>query len=181
MIDISVTPSVKIFAGNDTNAAINQPVQLKVIELGASGVNQYSWFPSSFLNNPSSDAPIATLPSDITYTVVGTTPEGCQGTDEIRIKVYKGPDIYVPTGFTPNNDGKNDILRAIPVGIKEFRFFKVFNRWGQMIFFTKDPSNGWDGKIKGINQPTSTYVWMAEAIDYTGKTIFKKGIITVIR
>jgi len=115
------------------------------------------------------------------YQVTATTPNGCQGSDEIKIKVYKGPDIYVPNAFTPNNDGLNDILKAFPVGIKEFRFFKVFNRWGQTIFATKDPARGWDGTIKGIAQPTGVYVWIAEAVDYTGKAITKKGVVTIIR
>jgi gliding motility-associated-like protein len=180
-VDVKVIPVVKIFAGNDTIAAINQPVQLKVIETSIAGVAQYTWTPGSFLNNAASANPIAILPYDQYYIVTGTTPEGCEGFDDILIKVYKGPEIYVPSGFTPNNDGLNDLLKVIPVGIKEFRYFRVYNRWGQMIFSTRDPSTGWDGKINGIEQPTSSFVWMAEAVDYKGNLLSRKGVTTIVR
>lgn len=181
IVNIAVTPEVKIFAGNDTVAATNQPLQLNVVELGNAGVTSFIWTPGNFLNDDLISSPVATLPYDMVYRVTASTVNGCQGWDDIKIKVYKGPDIYIPSAFSPNNDGLNDILKAFPVGIKEFRFFKIFNRWGQAIFSTKDPSRGWDGKIRGIVQPTGVYIWIAEAIDYTGKPIVKKGTVTIIR
>ena len=180
-VNVKVIPTVKIFAGNDTVSAVNQPIQLKVIERSIAGVTQYTWSPGSFLNNAGIATPVAILTYDMHYVVTGTTPEGCEGTDDILIKVYKGPEIYVPSGFTPNNDGLNDLLKAIPVGIKEFRFFRIYNRWGQMVFSTSIPSRGWDGKINGIEQPTSTFVWMAEAVDYKGNLIIRKGVTTIVR
>jgi len=178
---VTVTPAVQLFAGNDTIAATNQPIQLAAIELNNSGVTQYNWSPATFLNNPSIANPVAILPFDMRYTVTGITPEGCEGMDELFIKVYKGPEIYVPSGFTPDDNGLNDILRAIPVGIREFRYFRIFNRWGQLVFQTQDPAKGWDGKINGVKQPTGTFVWMAEAIDYTGNRLNRKGVVTIIR
>jgi gliding motility-associated-like protein len=180
-VTVAVTPSVKIFAGNDTIAAMNQPMQLKVVETGTAGVTQYRWSPAFFLDNETIANPVATLPHDQVYTVTGTTADGCEGTDDIRIKVYKGPDIYVPSGFTPNSDGLNDILYAIPVGIKEFRQFRIFNRWGQTIFLTRNASQGWDGKIGGRPQGTGTYIWIADGVDYLGNVITKKGSVTIIR
>ena len=180
-VDVKVIPVVKIFAGNDTIAAINQPIQLKVVETSIAGVTQYSWSPATFLNNAAIATPVAILPFDQHYIITGTTPEGCEGYDDILIKVYKGPEIYVPSGFTPNNDGLNDLLKAIPVGIKEFRYFRIYNRWGQMIFSTRNPSVGWDGKINGTEQPTGTFVWMAEAVDYKGNLVSRKGVVTIVR
>jgi gliding motility-associated-like protein len=103
------------------------------------------------------------------------------GEGVIRIKVYKGPDIYVPSGFTPNNDGLNDRLTPVAVGIKEFKFFRVFNRWGQLVFATADSQKGWDGKIKGAELSTGSFVWMAEGIDYKGNSVRRKGVVTIIR
>lgn len=180
-VDVTVTPAVKIFAGNDTIAGINQPIQLEVKELGSAGVTQYSWSPGTFLDNSTSATPIATLPYDYRYIVTGTTPEGCIGMDDVMIKVYKGPDIYVPSAFTPNNDGLNDVLKAVAVGIQDFKYLKIYNRWGQEIFSTREPSRGWDGRINGLDQPTGTYVWIAEAIDYKGNAISRKGVVTIIR
>ncbi len=173
--------TVKIFAGNDTVAAINQPLQLLARETTNIGVTNYSWSPRNFLDNPDIASPIATLAQDYHYVVTGKTPGGCTTTDDIFIKVYKGPDIYVPSGFTPNNDGLNDVLKAIPVGIRELRYFRIFNRWGQMVFSTRNPQQGWDGKIKGAEQPTGSFVWVAEAIDYLGNQVVYKGIVTIIR
>ncbi|HMK27585.1 MAG TPA: choice-of-anchor L domain-containing protein [Chitinophagaceae bacterium] len=180
-VDVKVISTVKIFAGNDTVAAINQPIQLKVIETSIAGVTQYSWSPGTFLNNAGIANPVAILPFDYRYIIKGITAEGCEGYDDILIKVYKGPEIYVPSGFTPNNDGLNDLLKAIPVGIKEFRYFRIYNRWGQMIFSTRNPSIGWDGKMNGTEQPSGTFVWMAEAIDYKGNLLNRKGVVTIVR
>ncbi|MBL7732137.1 MAG: choice-of-anchor L domain-containing protein [Chitinophagaceae bacterium] len=180
-VRIDVVPAVKLFAGRDTVAAIGQPIQLNAVELNASGVTQYTWTPADYLSNPLIANPIATLPRDMRYIVTGTTPEGCEGKDDIFIKAYKGPEIYVPSGFTPDNNGLNDVLRPIPVGIKEFRFFRVFNRWGQLVFSTSDPRRGWDGTINGVPQPTGSFVWMAEAVDFRGNVITRKGVFTIIR
>ncbi len=180
-VEVKVTPAVKIFAGRDTVSATNQPIQLQVRELSNTGVTEYAWSPGNFLNDPRIANPVATLPFDFRFIVTGTTAEGCEGKDDVFIKVYLGPEIYVPTGFTPNNDGKNDILKAIPVGISQFKFLRVYNRWGQIIFSTQDPSRGWDGRINGVEQPTGTFIWMAEAIDYKGNTLYRKGVLTLIR
>jgi gliding motility-associated-like protein len=181
IVKVNVTPAVRLFAGNDTIAAMNQPLQLNVREMSLAGVTNYSWTPATSLVGANSASPIATLTSDQRFLVIGTTPEGCQGMDDVLVKVYKGPDIYVPSGFTPNNDGLNDFLAPVPVGIKEFRFFRVFNRWGQLIYFTQDPKRGWDGKFRGTEQTTGTFVWMAEAIDYKGNLVTRKGVVTIIR
>lgn len=180
-VNINVTPAFRIFAGNDTIAAMNQPLQLNASEIGNAGVTEYNWLPGTNLDNPSVADPVATLTQDTRYIVTGRTPEGCEAQDDVFIKVYQGPEIYVPKAFTPNNDGLNDILKAIPVGIREFRHFTIYNRWGNVIFSTKDPSRGWDGRMNGIEQQTNTFVWIAEAIDYMGNHITRKGVITLIK
>lgn len=76
------------------------------------GFTNYSWAPSTGLNSDAVPNPVAVLSQDIMYTVTATNALGCSATDAIRIKVYKGPDIYVPNAFTPNGDTKNDWLRA---------------------------------------------------------------------
>jgi gliding motility-associated-like protein len=180
MVSITVTPAVSLFAGRDTSVANNQPVQLNVIQNGSQTVTNYNWSPPTGLDNPNIRTPIATLDRDILYIVKGTTPANCEGTDSMLVKRYKGPEIYVPTVFTPNGDGNNDILRALAFGMTEYRYFRIFNRWGQQVFFTKDFSRGWDGRIQGKMQETGTFVWMAEAVDFRGTIIKRKGTTTLM-
>ena len=175
----SKTISIKkidVFAGYDTIVSINQPLQLF-----ASGAKDYTWSSSQHLDNPSSDHPIATLPQSQTYFLSGVTAEGCIGYDTINIKVYKGPEIYVPNAFTPNSDGTNDVFRPILPGIKELLYFSVYNRWGQLIFSTKEIGKGWDGKLKGIDQPGGGFVWMLKVITFQGNIIERKGSVFLIK
>lgn len=180
-VTIIVTPPTLVSAGRDTSVVLGQPFQLMASDVNNSGFTQYLWSPSIGLNNSSIQNPITDAQQEITYTVTATTPAGCEGTDAIHIKVYKGPEIYVPSAFTPNNDGKNDLLKAIPVGIKQFNYFTVYSRWGERVFYTTDPGKGWDGKLQGVDQNTSVFVWIAEGLDVQGQIIQRKGTVTLLR
>ena len=174
---VSVVPPVKAFAGNDTAVVIGQPMQL----LAFGGV-QFQWNPSSFLNNPLIFNPIAKLNDDIVYIVKVSTKEGCFAYDTVKVKVYKTPpEIFIPTAFTPNGDGLNDNLIPIPVGIVKIIYFKVYNRYGEMVFTTEEIGKGWNGVYKGRDQGNESFVWHVLGIDYLGKPLFKKGQSTLIR
>jgi gliding motility-associated-like protein len=95
--------------------------------------------------------------------------------------IFKQIDIIAPKGFTPNGDGHNDKLQFFLLGIDQLNFFRVFNRWGQLMFETTDPYQFWDGKYKGIDQPLETYVWMAQGRGRDGKTIVRRGQTILIR
>ncbi|MBX3256379.1 MAG: gliding motility-associated C-terminal domain-containing protein [Chitinophagaceae bacterium] len=178
---VRVIPPVPAFAGNDTVAVLDQPLQLK-----ASGAEFYKWSPGSFLSSTDIADPVATFVSDVgdkvTYTVKVSTPEGCFAYDTMSVRVFRtAPDIFVATAFTPNNDGLNDYFRATPVGIQQFDYFKIYNRWGQLMFSTSDAEVGWDGKFKGVEQASDTFVWTVKGVDYQGRTILKKGTMVLIR
>lgn len=177
---VTVIPPVHAFAGNDTAIVVNQPLQLN-----ATGGTYYSWTPATGMNDPNIPNPVITLstPYDsIKYHLTVTTPEGCSGQDDIKIKVFKSqPDIFVPSAFTPNGDGLNDIIRPVVVGVKEFKFFSIYNRLGQLLYTTYTLNKGWDGTIAGLKQPSGAYVYVTQAIDYTGKLLTKKGTVVLIR
>lgn len=176
-VRVTVIPPVPAFAGNDTAIVLGQPLQLN-----ARGGTGYQWTPTNFLNNSNIRNPIATLTNDFTYSVRVNTPEGCFAFDTINVKVFfTDPDIFVPTAFTPNNDRKNDLLKPIPVGVASMDYFKVYNRYGQLVFSTAVIGQGWDGKINGKEQGTGTYAWYVQGTDYLGRRIFKKGTSTLIR
>ena len=87
----------------------------------------------------------------------------------------------MPTAFTPNSDGLNDLLTPIPVGIESLEFFRVYNRWGQEVFATDRIGKGWDGRLKNREQGSDTFVWQVRGKDYLGRIIYRKGTATLIR
>jgi gliding motility-associated-like protein len=167
---------VRAFAGNDTIAVRNQPIQLN-----ASGGTVYVWSPPDFLSNAGIANPIASLIHDQTYYVVVKNPDGCEAKDTIHIKVFDRLDVYVPSGFTPNGDGKNDVLHVIAPGLKELRSLQIFNRWGQLVFETKNPTQGWDGRVNGQLPSTQVFAWVMSGVDYLGNAVERRGLVTLIR
>ena len=168
----------KAFAGRDTLTAIGEPVQLNA---KGSSNNTYAWSPATGLSDPAIENPIAILDRDQTYRLDAVTKEGCDSHSSILIKRYKGPDLYIPNAFTPNSDGKNDLLKVFPVGIRSFQYLAVYNRYGELIFKTTNYTTGWDGTYKGTKLGTETFVVVAQALDYKGKILLKKGTVTLIR
>ena len=173
---------VHAIASNDTMILKNISFPLHVNYSGSfNGAPSFFWSPPTGLNNVQAQNPTATLQDDITYIVTVTTPQGCQAKDSVKVIVFKGSAVYVPTGFTPNGDGKNDYLRGLYVGIKKVHYFRIYNRWGQEIYSTTSLSEGWDGTIRGVKQQTGTYAWMVKAEDLAGKIYELKGVSTLIR
>jgi gliding motility-associated-like protein len=182
---INVIPPVKVFAGNDTAVIIGQPLQLNATSNIAEATN-FNWTPSTGLSNAAIPNPLAVYsnadPTSITYVVTATTPAGCTGSDEIVVKIFRtGTDIFMPTAFTPNGDGRNDELLPVYVGISKLNYFRIYNRWGQLVFSTTTMGRGWDGKLSGTEQGSSNFVYMIEGVDYTGRVITKKGNLLLIR
>jgi len=98
------------------------------------------------------------------------------------VKIFKtNPQIFVPTGFTPNGDGANEVLRPIVPGIQKLDYFSVYNRAGRLVFSTSTPGKGWDGTLNGIPQPPGTYVWIIQMHDYLGQAQRQKGVVILLR
>ena len=170
--------STNAFAGNDTVTASGQPLQLQ-----ASGGISYEWIPATGLSNPFISNPVAVLTGTqvYIYTVRAYTPLGCESFDDISIQVYQAPEIYLPNAFTPNDDGLNDVYRGKLVGIKDFKYMKIFNRLGQEIFSTTDYQKGWDGTFKGKKQNSGVYIVIARGLDYRGLEVERQGTVMLIR
>lgn len=181
---IDVTPPIKVktYPYDSIGHPGEQFVLLAVPN--DSDVISYTWLPTQGLSDPTIANPtviVGAIGDDVIYQVITSTLAGCKGEGYVRVRSYKGPDIYVVTGFSPNRDGLNDLFRPIPVGIKELKHFRVFNRWGQLLYSTSRLHDGWDGSFQGREQPTGVYVWMVEAIANDGRVITKKGTVTLMR
>lgn len=176
-VKVVVIPPVPAFAGNDTAVVVGQPLQFN-----ATGGSVYTWAPARGLSRTDIPDPVANLNDSITYFVKVATPEGCYAMDTVHVKVFQtAPDIFVPTAFTPNGDGLNEKLTPIPVGITKMDYFRVYNRWGKLVFSTDRIGVGWDGTINGMPQGSDSFAWVVRGTDYTGKVVAKKGLTTLIR
>jgi gliding motility-associated-like protein len=178
---VVVTPPPVVFAGDDTAVLLGQTLQLNAEDVNNAGFTSYQWSPATGLDNPSIQDPVATVTGDITYVVTAVTPAGCAGSDSITIKAVTASDIVVANAFTPGKGGRNDVLRPHGIGVKELRYFRVFNRWGQQVFVTTNPGFGWDGRVGGQEQPMGVYVWEAEGLDFSGKAVVRRGTVILLR
>lgn len=151
------------------------------IYLNASGADEYYWTPGYWLDNPTVSNPLATPLDTITYTVIGTNENGCSASDELTIFLFKDAEITIPNAFSPNQDGLNDIFNI------EYSYgfildnFMIFNRWGEMVFYTQDSSIGWDGTFSGYAQPIGSYIYILTGHSSSGEAIQKTGNITLIK
>ncbi|HPH91855.1 MAG TPA: gliding motility-associated C-terminal domain-containing protein [Ferruginibacter sp.] len=190
---VKMLPPVYAFAGNDTNAVLNKAHQLTATGAGAGG--SYVWdYPSGVnLSDRTDDNPTAIFvpvpgigeysPIDTNYywlSVTATNAAGCKATDSIRINVFIGPTNYVPNAFSPNGDGINDIFKPINVG-SNIEYFRVFNRYGEIVFQTSRFRDGWNGFFKGKEQPAGAYVWVYKGKDSRGREIIEKGTVMLVR
>ncbi|MBL7747601.1 MAG: gliding motility-associated C-terminal domain-containing protein, partial [Chitinophagaceae bacterium] len=177
---VTVQPRVRAFAGNDTTVVVGQPLLFN----GTGGVS-YLWSPSTGLSSTTVFNPIGVYNSSIDsvrYKLIVRDAIGCADSAFVTVRVFKtNPSVFVPTAFTPNNDGLNDVVRPIAVGIRRINYFSVYNRWGQQVFTTTQNKQGWDGRINGRLQNSGVFVWMVSAQDYLGNNIFLKGTVTLIR
>lgn len=177
---VVVQPKIRAYAGEDTTVVVGQPLQLN----GSGGVG-YQWSPATGLNNTTIFNPVGVYGSSIDsvrYKLRVLDAIGCADSAYVTVYVFRtNPYVFVPTAFTPNNDGLNDVVRPIAVGIRNINYFAVYNRWGERVFYTTTNKHGWNGIHNGRPQASGVYVWMLQAIDYTGKPLFLKGTVTLIR
>ena len=162
-------------AGNDTLIVAGQ-----CVVLNGSGAQTYVWFPSTYLSDSSIANPTACPDQDITYYLTGITAEGCIATDSVTIRVISACDgVFIPDAFTPNGDGMNDQFGIITLGGITLNSFRIFSRWGELLFQTNDLHKKWDGEYKQLPCPLGVYVYAAD-IDCGEKKLLK-GNLTLIR
>ncbi|MEO6904231.1 MAG: PKD domain-containing protein [Bacteroidia bacterium] len=157
--------STKLHAITDTTIAVN-------------------WNPDKTLSSTTSYNPIATPVKTTTYTVVISDSSGCSKQQQITIYVFPSKcttqNVFVPNTFSPNGDGKNDILYVRSNALLEL-YFAVYDRWGELMFETTDINKGWDGTYKNIKSDPAVFAWYLRAKCYNGEEIKRKGNVTLIR
>jgi gliding motility-associated-like protein len=174
--------SIYADAGKDTSVQADKPFTLNGSWSGDfAGNPSLTWSPATGLSSSSVAAPIAVFQNDETLYLSAVTDIGCSAVDNVKIKVFKFPGVLVPTAFTPNHDGLNEVLRPRYNGIKQLEYFAIYNRGGQLVFKTTDMDQGWDGNFNGQEQSTQVFVWIVSAIGFDGRKYEVRGTATLIR
>ena len=140
----------------------------------------FAWFPPAGLNNAYISNPIANPVLSTEYVVYGTTEWGCKTSDSINIYVDPQSLLALPNAFTPGN-GPNNEFKIIIQGIATLNYFRIFNRWGNLVFETNNINQGWNGEYNGVPQPMDVYVYEVEAVTSTGEIFKKHGNTTLLR
>jgi len=162
----------KLSLGKDTCLGSNSSISIKA----TNGFEKYYWM--NDLSADTSASYIVTHPGKYSVSVNNTC-----GTKKVEIEIFDSCDytIYIPTAFTPNADGRNDIFRIPPANKNKLLHFAIYNRSGNMVFQTNNSSAGWDGTYKNEPLDTGTYVYYIQMEGITGKRLTKKGYVILIR
>lgn len=169
----------------DTSSFCTQTeIQLYVLNPQAS--YSYSWKPANLLNNATIYNPITKgLTETTSFTVEVTDANGCKGIAALSLEKIcascEDPFIFVPNAFSPNADGRNDILYVRGEQVIEEMDFIIYNRWGQKVFESRDPKNGWDGTFKGEKLGPDSFGYYLTVKCFDGKTYVNKGNVSIIR
>ncbi len=137
---------------------------------------KYEWAPNTDIDDNKILVPKVSPLRNITYALNVVSADGCEAKDEVLITVLK--DIYVPTAFSPNADGTNDVWHIPFLNSYSGARVEVFNRYGQIVYQSGNNSIGWDGQFKGKPLPSGSYVWMLNAGNRR-KSIY--GMVTIVR
>jgi gliding motility-associated-like protein len=164
----------------DTTIVIGE--QINIPGYAGNGFNYY-WNPTTYLSCTTCPYPLYTGTVNMTYTAVTMDTMGCFSVNNtFTIEVLPKSSVDVPTAFTPNGDGINDVIYVDGWGIKKLNYFRIYNRWGQLLFESTDINIGWDGTYQGVPQNMETYVWQVEVETFVDKEpIFKTSTFKLIR
>jgi len=169
---------------NATDYMLQDTAQITLgssVQLYATGGMQYVWSPEAGLSNPGFYNPIASPDSTTDYAVTVTDMFGCINWDTVRVEV-DSIDFFVPTAFTPDGNGFNDMFYVRIADMEDFELL-IFDRWGEQIFISRSVNNGWDGRnLTGKkNMPQGAYVYSFKATMINGDIINESGLINLIR
>ncbi|MBL7722633.1 MAG: gliding motility-associated C-terminal domain-containing protein [Chitinophagaceae bacterium] len=150
------------------------------VTLHANGNGTITWNSHSTLSCTNCTDPVATPQTTTVYTAINRSPDGCQVSDQFTVVVLNDALVNIPTGFTPNGDGLNDYfgpLGKVPDGYR----LQIFNRNGEVVFRSSAINQRWDGRYKGIVQPSSVFIYLVDYKDIQNKPHQQKGTFVLIR
>jgi gliding motility-associated-like protein len=174
-VSLNPTPTVSILNGDSITIKYLQEVNLI-----ATGAQVYNWSPVWGTGNPNVSNTIVSPQEPTTYTVYGINQFGCGTKDSIKVNVDYEDNLFVPSAFSPNGDGINDLFKVANLTFQKVQEFRVLNRWGQEVFNAND-NRGWNGTFKGVDQDPGVYYYLIKLAMPNGPTKMFKGDVTIIR
>jgi gliding motility-associated-like protein len=174
---IIVSPPTKPERYKSLNARKDTELPVQARNFGSA----YKWRPGNLVVDSLSKSTRAKINKETDFKIYITDSAGCSTVDSQLVRVFDKYSVFVPKAFSPDGNGVNDLLRPILVGIKEVRSFRIYSRWGNLLYQTKDVSIGWDGTYNGQLMPTDTYTWVFEGIDLDNMPVILSGKTTLIR
>jgi len=168
----------------DTNVfALTLGINIEFIDITNIPKNASSWSSTPFNGNSNNNKYVVNLTdsSHLTVSLSVTDTNNCTGITSKRYFFSIPNKYFFPTAFSPNSDGHNENFGIVGYNkVKKFSM-KIFNRWGELIYQTNNPSDGWDGKNKGELVPQGDYLYDIAIVSIDGKIHYKKGMLTILR
>lgn len=181
-----VTLGLELTLSTGTNITLNPVFTYPTQTAGP--ISKYVWSPGTYLSCDTCPNPTATVENNICYTLTATNIYGCNANiDTLCIKAFcKNTQVFIANAFSPDGDGVNDKLVVQGKGIRVVKSFKIFSRWGQVVFERdnfppNDPSYGWDGTIKGVLASPDVYVYTCQVTCENDVTFEYKGNTAIIK
>ncbi len=185
-------PAIDLALGPDIDLVLGDSVVLLPSVANGQGVLTYNWKPEYPGSTTCTDTTCTSLlvkpQNDIAVGLVLVDEKGCLASDQVLIRVAKPRGVFVPSGFTPNGDGENELLTVLGKSktIRQINVFRIFDRWGNQVYEDKefapnDPTRGWDGTFKGDKAAVGQYVWFVEALYIDGFKESVKGGTMLLR
>lgn len=177
IVELFPLPVIRITKSNDITCTQTSAT------LTATGAATYTWQNFAGLANANDPRQVVSGTQPTTYTISGTSTQGCTDTTSIVVNVLLEQDreLFIPTGFTPNGDNLNDCFGITHWGAVTQLDFKIFDRWGNLVFHTNDSKQCWDGRYKGNPLQSGTFAYAITATTLCSGTVLKKGLVHLLR
>jgi gliding motility-associated-like protein len=175
-VNITVHPGAVIFMEDSVVMYTGETYQLNT----SGNCVTFNWFPVVGLSNASVPNPVLTPEISTLYYVDGLSSEGCKVRDSVHVVFDEKGVFTVPNAFSPGK-GVNNTFKLHKRGIASLNYFRIYNRWGNVVFETKDVNEGWDGSYQGTPQPLGVYVYEVKAVAQNGSVFVKSGNVTLLR
>ncbi len=177
---INVDPQILVDLGQSYQLGVS-------VNMDPSDIESITWEPSLYLSCNDCLDPTVIPANAVDYTVTIVSEEGCEGEARISFRVNKQANVFVPSIFSPNGDGENDVFLIFAGNqVREVKSFLVFNRWGESVheyrnFEPNDPAFGWDGNHRGQEVNPAVFTWYAEIEMIDGRLELFKGSVSLVR